>query len=157
MVAGSVWVERGRCGVTVRAVGRLGAMRGRAESLMTLTLRAYSPGFAVVDGLEERVFQNEGTTLGRVQAASVAGVDARERSVSVGGVDRPVLAAGLHLPVSATVPVAGDRGVGWEYVVESVADPADSFLLGKRFLVVSVPVKSFATARRLDVVEVGGL
>jgi hypothetical protein len=32
-----------------------------------------------------------------------------------------------------------------------MVDPA---LLGRRFQVVSVPAKSFATARRLDVVEV---
>jgi hypothetical protein len=65
-----------------------------------------------------------------------------------------VLRAGLHIPISSDLPTAGDRGVGWEYEVTAIDSFDDPTLLGRRFLVVNAPAKSFATARRLDVVEV---
>jgi hypothetical protein len=52
------------------------------------------------------------------------------------------------------VPTAGDQGIGWEYLCTAVGAHDDPTLLGRRFLVVNAPAKSFATARRLDVVEV---
>lgn len=140
----------------MRVVGRLGAMQVRAESLMTLTLTPQIPTGAheTVGGFEVPAFTAQSTHAGKVQAGSQAGQDTATRSVTVGGVDRPVLAGGLHIPISAPVPVASEqRGIGWEYVVTATGD-ADPALLGMRFLVVGVPVKSYATARRLDVIEV---
>lgn len=122
---------------------------------MTLTLTAYSPdGFTIVGGIETQAYAAEGTTRGKLQGSSASVADAATRMVTVGGVSRPVLAGGLHVPVSADLPVAGDRGVGWEYEVTAIDSHDDPTLLGRRFLVVGVPAKSFATARRLDVVEV---
>lgn len=124
---------------------------------MTLTLTAYSPNGTTTDpdGYEIPAYADEGSTPGKVQAGSRAGDDTAARYVRVGDVERPVLNAGLHIPIAADVPVASEqRGIGWEYLVTAVGASDDPALLGKRFLVVSVPVKSFATARRLDVVEV---
>jgi hypothetical protein len=127
-----------------------------AESLMTLTLTAYSPnGYTTGgDGLEVRAYANEGATAGKVQGSSSSVAGAATQYVTVGGVSRAVMRAGLHLPISADLPVAGDQGIGWEYAVTAVGVDDDPTLVGRRFLVVSVPGKSFATARRLDVVEV---
>lgn len=128
----------------------------QAESLMTLTLTAYSPNGTPTDpdGLEVPAYADEGTTPGKVQAASIQSGDTSTRTITVGGVPRPVIAAGLHIPISAAMPLSGEYGVGWEYVVTAVGANDDPALLGRRFLVVNFPAKSFATARRLDVVEV---
>ena len=81
--------------------------------------------------------------------------DSGTRYVNIGGVERPVIDGGLHIPLSAPVPVASEqRGQGWEYEVTALGPADDPALLGRRYLVISVPAKSFATARRLDVVEV---
>lgn len=128
-----------------------------AESLMTLTLTAYSPNGTTpdADGYEIPAYANEGSTPGKVQAGTQAGSDTATRYVTVGDVQRPVLAGGLHIPLSAPLPVASEqRGIGWEYLVTAVGPNDDPALLNRRFLVVGVPVKSHATARRLDVVEV---
>lgn len=130
-----------------------------AESLMTLTLAAYSPTGDFTtdsDGFEVPAFTPEGSTFGKVQGGSQAGQDTATRYVSIGGVERPVLAGGLHIPIGAKVPKAGEQrglaGGAWEYVVTATGD-GDPALLGRRYLVVGVPAKSFATARRLDVIE----
>lgn len=133
----------------------LARSRQAAESLMTLTLTAYSPNGTTTDadGYEVPAFTSQGTVKGKIQAGSQSGQDTATRYVSIGGVERPVLVGGLHIPISASVPVASEqRGQGWEYVVTAVG-AADSALLGRRYLVVGAPAKSFATARRLDVVE----
>ena len=130
------------------------AGRSAAEALMTITLAAYSPGTTTNgDGYEVPAYASEGSTPGKVQGGSAATADAATRTVEVGGVVRPVLEAGLHIPISADLPTAGQYGVGWEYEVTAVGAYDDPTLLGRRFLVVSAPAKSFATARRLDVVE----
>lgn len=120
---------------------------------MTLTLTAYSPsGSAVVNDYKTLTYATEGTTRGKV--AATAGADTPTRTVRIGEVERPVLMGGLHIPISADLPVAGEqRGKGWEYAVTAVGVADDPSLLGRRYLVVGVPGKSFATARRLDVVE----
>jgi hypothetical protein len=132
-------------------------MRRQAESLMGLTLTAYSPNGTTTDADDYQVpaYAAEGTTRGKVQAGSQASGDAPTRYVNVGGVERPVIAGGLHIPLSAPVPVASEqRGQGWEYVVTGLGPVDDPALLGRRYLVVGVAAKSYATARRLDVVEV---
>lgn len=131
-------------------------LRQQAESMMTLTLTAFSPNGTTTDadGYEILAFNPEGSTPGKVQGGS-QGKDTPTRYVNIGGVERPVLNAGLHIPISAPVPVASEqRGIGWEYEVQSIGALDDPALLGRRFLVVEVPMKSKATARRLSVVEV---
>ena len=127
-----------------------------AESMMTLTLIPHEPDGYTKDADDYRVpkFVDHGPTIGKVQGASSSTRDAATRYVRVGDVDRPVIEAGLHIPIGAPVPVAGDPGTGWEYEVAALGDGDDPALLGKRYLVVGVPAKSKATARRLDVVEV---
>ena len=132
----------------MRAVGRLGAMRTRAESLMTLTLDWHSPnGVTVVGGMEVPAFTSQGETPGKLQATS--GPDTATRWLQVAGTERPVLAAALHIPAAA-LPALRE---GWECVVTDTGDAAPA-LLGRRFRVMGVPAKSYVTPRRLDVVEV---
>ena len=131
------------------------AGRAAAERRMTLTLTPYSPnGFTTVGGLEVQAYATHSTTPGKVQGGSASTADTATEYVTIGGVRRPLLRGGLHIPVGATLPVAGDQGVGWEYAVTAVGALDDLTLLNRRFLVVNAPAKSFATARRLDVVEV---
>lgn len=136
----------------------LPAMRRDAESLMTLTLAWFSPEGTktVVNGMEERTPRSEGSTPGKVQGPSSQTGDSDARMVSVGGSDRPVVSAGVHIPLSSLLASDGSLRLvpGWECRVTAVRDLADSALLGRRFRVVDVPVKSYATARRLDVVDV---
>lgn len=129
-----------------------------AEALMSLTLAAYAPSGTTLDadGFEVAGFTPMGQTFGKVQAGTARGGDISERMVRIGDASFPVIEAGLHIPISAPVPAAGDRGIGWEYVVTATGS-ADPALLGRRYLVVGVPAKSFATARRLDVVDVTGV
>lgn len=133
-------------------------MRRQAESMMTLTLAAYSPTGLTkdADGYDVPTFTFEGQTFGKVQAGAQAGGDTATRYVTIGGVERPVLASGLHIPITAKVPSPGEErgqiGGGWEYLVTTVGPLDDLALLGRRYLVVGVPAKSKATARRLDVV-----
>ncbi len=136
----------------MRGTARLGAMRARAESLMTLTLAAYAPAGLVND---EPAFTPQGQTFGKVQGGAASTRDTVTRTITVAGVARPIMEGGLHIPISADVPVAGlDRGKGWEYEIADIGEFDDPALLGRRYLVVNVPAKSYATARRLDVVEV---
>jgi hypothetical protein len=138
--------------------GELPSLQRESESLMTLTFAAYSPDpdatTTDADGYEVPGYAPKGSTFGKVQGSSAATADASTRAVAIGGVVRPVLEAGLHIPVSAPVPVAGDYRIGWEYECTSVGPYDDPSLLGRRYLVVSAPAKSFATARRLDVAEI---
>lgn len=126
-------------------------LRAEAEAMMTLTLAAYSPNGTTTDagGLEVPAFTYEGSTFGKVQGPSAATADSATRTANVGGVPRQVIAAGLHLPISAPAPTAG-----WEYEVTAIGPDDDLALLGRRYHVVNSPAKSFATARRLDVAEV---
>lgn len=139
----------------MRAVARLGAFQKRAESLMGLTLVPLEPdGTDTVDGLEVQSYAQHDDTLGKVQGGSASTADTATEYVTIGGVRRPLMRGGLHIPISAPVPTAGDQGVGWEYAVAAVGPHDDATLLSRRYLVVNVPAKSYATARRLDVVEV---
>lgn len=120
---------------------------------MTMTLAAYSPGAKTTDadGMETTAWTPRGVTPGKLASQSRRAAYGRAHSETVGGVTRPVLEGGLAIPISSPLP-----SVGWEYQVTATGD-ADPALLGRRFHVTSVPAKSFATARRLDVVEVPGL
>lgn len=136
----------------------LGRGRGLAESLMTLTLAVFEPTGDMVTGdggYEGPSFTDKTSTIGKVQGSSTQAGDPAARTVTIGGVGRLVLVGGLHIPISAQVPVAGlVRGAGWEYAVTAVGTDDDPALLNRRYLVINAPVKSYATVRRLDVVEV---
>lgn len=139
----------------MRAPRRLAALRKRAESLYGCTFDVFSPnGTDTVGGLGVQKYATETATPGKVQGGSASTADTATEFVTIGGVKRPLLRGGLHIPISAQVPVGGDRGIGWEYQCTAAADPADPALVGRRYLVVNVPAKTYATARRLDVVEV---
>lgn len=122
---------------------------------MTLTLAAYSPSDTLTtnaEGFEVPGYAPEGTTVGKVAGAS-RDSDTNARSEQIGGVDRPVVQGGLHIPIGAPVPTMGRYRLGWEYVVTAVGPSDDPALLDSRWLVVDSPAKSRATARRLDVIR----
>lgn len=130
--------------------------RAAAERQMLDTFAAYAPSGRAVDpgtGMEGPGYTPRGTTHGKLQSQSRQG-DTNTRTATVGSLERPVVEGGLHIPLSAPVPVAGAEGVGWEYECTDVAPASDPALVGRRWRVVDAPAKSFATARRLDVVEI---
>lgn len=137
-------------------------LRQRAEELMTTTFVAYAPNGEMTDDDGQTVldFTSKGSTAGKVQGTSAVGKDPVTRTISIGDVALPIVDEGVHLPIGAFIAedgtlslVAGAKGVGWELEVTAVADVEDRALVGRRYLVVSAPAKSRATARRLDVVE----
>lgn len=138
--------------------GELADDRALAESLMTLTFQAYEPqGWGNVNGVDQLLFNEKAQTPGKVQRPGNRGKDPMTHTVTIDNVERPVLDAGLHIPLSAELPKVGlERGQGWEYECIAVGDMDDPALLGRRYMVVNVPAKSYATARRLDVIEVTG-
>lgn len=125
-------------------------LREQAESGFGDTFTAYSPNGTTTDadGIKVPAFASQGSTPGKIQARTRQG-DTNTRTVRVGDVDRPVLEGGLHIPIGATVP-----SVGWEYACTAVGALSDPALLNRRYRVVDVPAKTYATARRLDVVQI---
>jgi hypothetical protein len=132
----------------------LPTLRRIAESQYDDTFAAYAPGGKTTnaDGYEVPGFTAKGETPGKVQGASSATRDTNTRYETIGGSERPVIEAGLHIPIDATIPA-----IGWVYECIETGAASDPALLGRRYRVVDVPVKSFATARRLDVVDVTGV
>ena len=127
-------------------LAELPRFRAEAEGLMGDTFAAYSEGFVVVDGLEEPGWTLQYETRGRVVGQS-RNADAESRTVTVGGVEREVLQGGLHIPLSAALPA-----IGWVFVCTAVGAGSDPALVGRKWRVQDVPTKSYATARRLDVI-----
>lgn len=128
-----------------------------AEREHTLTLTPCEPNGTTAngDGYQVPAFTEHDSIPGKFQAPTAAGKDTLTDLVRIGEVERPILRAGLHISITAPIPAAGrQRGIGWEYEVTAVGQFDDEALVGKRVLVVEVPSKSKATARRLDVVEV---
>ena len=123
-------------------------LRAEANAMMQDTFTAYAYEWTKVDGLDEQTWVEKYTTPGKVAGRS-RDSDTNTRTVTVGGVERPVVEGGLHIPLSAALPA-----VGWEFQCTAVGASSDPSLLGRRWRVVDVPAKSQATARRLDVVEV---
>jgi hypothetical protein len=140
-------------GATIAA--HLPELRAAAESLMSDTFRAYAPGATTVDvdGFKHPGYATQGDVPGKVQGGSQSGDDVDQHLFRIGDTERPILKGGLHIPIESPLPTAGPFGVGWEYECIAVGPQSDPILLGRRFLVVGVPFKSYATARRLDVVE----
>lgn len=143
--------------------GALPEMRAHAESLMTLTLEAQQPGQVTDDAgrLVPGYVPVGAPVIGKIQGSSAAARDTYTRTVKIGGVDRPVLQAGLHIPIGEFITdgvlqiVASDnQAVAWRFKVTAGSCADDASMVGRIYQVVSVPAKSYATARRLDVVEV---
>lgn len=124
--------------------------RGRraAEAQMLDTFTAYAYTWSTVGGIEQQTWAAQGTTRGKAAGRSRES-DPNTRTETIGGVERPVVEGGLHIPLTAPLPK-----IGWEYECTAVGPSSDPALLGRRWRVVDVPAKSHATARRLDVVEV---
>lgn len=116
---------------------------------MTDTFIAYAFTTAKVDGLDTQDWVDQGSTPDKVAGPSAQSRDTNTQTVTIGGVERTVVGGGLHIPISAPLPL-----IGWEYVCAATGPHSDPALVGRRWRVVDVPTKSYATARRLDVVEI---
>lgn len=122
------------------------------------TFTVYAPNGTTRDADDMKVtaYQPQGTTVGKIQSRN-GGIgnsgDTNTRTANVGGVDRPVVEGGLHIPVGSPAPVFGPRGTGWEYVLTAAGPSTPPDLVGTRWLAVDAPSKSYMTARRLDVVR----
>lgn len=114
------------------------------------TFTAYSPGAPTTgaDGMTEPTWVNEGSTKGKVRGQSLVAHDTAVGNAFVGLVYRSILQGTLHIPVSAPLPV-----IGWEYVCTAVGTGTDPALVGTRWRVANVPVETYMTARRCDVVR----
>lgn len=135
------------------------AGRAAAEALMSAKVRAFRPsGLTTVNGLEVQQYEPMGDSFAKVQSRRLK--DSIAQTVKIGGVDRQILIGGLQLPIGAYISgnvlqiTAGDLGIGWEFECIGVGAADDPSLLGRRWLVISVPADSFRTARHLDVAEV---
>ena len=123
---------------------------------MSLTLRPYVPngGRTVVNEQEVDDYDVKASVVGKIKGTSARNSDPEAQTVTIGGVEVPVVVGGLHIQISAAIPKAGAHGVGWEYVVTALGPTDDPALKGRRYLVTNSPAMSHATARRLDVAEV---
>ena len=130
----------------ILSTGELADLRSIAEGEMVDTFTAYASTLATTGGLEVDDWQAQYETPGKVTGQNAP--DTYTRTVRVGGVDRPVLEGGLRLPLTADLP-----SIGWEYECTAVGVDSDPQLLGRRWRVMSVPTKTMAVERRLDVVE----
>lgn len=130
----------------------MAVLRADAESVMLDELLVQRPtGRKVQDPvtwLEDAEFADLFTTFGKVAGESGSS-DPAPRTVVIGGVERVVIRGGVSVPVSVPEIRSGDR-----LTVIGAGFGSDPELLGNRYRVVSVPAKSWATQRRLDVVEV---
>lgn len=143
----------------MRGHRRLRSLQRAAESEFTLTLTWFSPGEKTTgaDGMERPAPVFEDITTGKAQAVSqLPGNDTVSKTVKIGGSEVPVIFGGIHIPVGALFDENGALRVkvGWECQVTATGDHDDPALYGRQYRVVDVPVKSYATARRLDVVDV---
>lgn len=136
--------------------------RGRAfaEEQYADTWAAFSPnGTSRNDkGMKVHAWALEGSGPAKIQSASMQGGDPAGRLVRVGDVEVLVIEGGLQLPISAYV-VDGVLRIrpGWEFQCTATGAGTDPAQLGRRWHVHEVPVKAYATARRLNVYEVRGL
>lgn len=117
---------------------------------MTDTLAAFAPNGSTTDadGMKVSAFTPKGSTNGRVHAG-VRLQSVTAQTTTVAGVERPIIDGGLRIPVSAPTP-----SIGWEYQLTAVGPATDPGLVGRRWHVVGIQADSYATARRLSVVEV---
>lgn len=101
-------------------------------------------------GLEADVFVATFTTKGKIAGASQGGADLAVRMVDIGGVQRPVITGGVHIPFDRTNAVPS----GMLVKVMTLGPRSPHHLLGRLYRIEGESVKSYETARRFDVVEV---
>ena len=117
---------------------------------MADTFTAYGvPTWTTSDGIEAESRVAQYDTPGTISGSSAQSADTYTRLITIGGVERPVLEGGLRIPIGKPLPADN-----WEFECIEVGPDSDPSLVGRRWRVVSTPAKSYATARRLDVVEV---
>jgi hypothetical protein len=128
----------------------LDELRADAESLMvdTIAFRRRTGRTAQNEqtGREEPVYSDLFTSPCEVTGRTQGEVTGR--TVTVGGVERVVLEGGVNIPVDAGELKAGDEGV-----ITAVAATTDATVLGNTYRVVGFGGRTWATKRRLDVVE----
>lgn len=133
----------------MRALGRLGAMRARAESRMldTFELRQYDDAWTYNAGAGEdgHSYTTLFTTPGRVKVEGGLSV----RDAEVGGRTSASVVRTLHLPIGSDVIPPGTVAVCT--AVHATSDPT---LLGAALRIGGVAPGSQTTARRLEVEEV---
>lgn len=127
----------------------LAAGRAAAEALMLdeFTALVYTDT-TDADDLEVKDWEPQGDPVPGKFPSKVNGQPQNTRMVNVGGVDRPVIEGGLHLPWSAS-PEPGMR-----YRCTAVGPDTHPSALNRTVHVVEAPISSDMTAWRLDVVEV---
>lgn len=138
-------------GVADRAAAMLARGRAMANELMLdeLTFGHMAPGDDPDTGLEVDTFTADWTSPGQVTGGS-RGADQVVRTVTIGGVERSVIAGGLKIP--ADRPETVKAGV---YVkVTGLAPMSPTHLLGRLYRIEGESTTSHETARRFDVVEV---
>ena len=127
----------------------LRAGRTRAEAMMQDLFTAYAYEWVKVDGLDKQQWVQQGDPVRGKLPSSRSGSDATSaRTVTLGGVERPIIEGGLHLPWSASPKV------GWEYVLTTPGPLTHPSAVGRRFRVIEAPLSDHMTAWRLNVVEV---
>jgi len=132
------------------ASGYLDGFRADAETQMedTLAFGTMTRGGLDADGLETETFAASFTTPGKVTGRS--GADLTIRTVEIGGVERPVISGGIHIPADRPELVPAGMFVR----VEAIGPDSPAHLLGRVYKIDGESVKSYQTARRFDVVEV---
>lgn len=105
--------------------------------------------------LETPTFDALFETRCKVTGGSRASADVAVRMVNVGGVERPVIEGGLRVPIPEAGSLAADLREGDQFVITAIGPATDPSVLGAVFQVDGFGGKSWATARRLDVVQVG--
>lgn len=125
--------------------------RAQAESLMQDVSVVRSPAGTSTtndDGEEIPLYADEFTTRCKVAGASTGGSDPTYTTVTVGGVERALVTAGIAIPVGSPTCRRG-----WVLEVTAAGPASDPRIVGRKFLVHNDPAASLKTARRLDVVE----
>lgn len=134
----------------------MASARADAESLMLDEGQAKRPTGKTArneeTGLSEPTFADLFTTRCKVQPTS--GDEVTTQTVTVGGVERVVYKGGIHMPIPEAGSAAVDLRRGDRLTILSIGPMTDPGVLGKTYEVVGFSGKSWATARRLDVVEV---
>ena len=120
-------------------------LRAEAEAGMQDTFTVSSITRQKVDGLDQDIETSQGTTRGKIAGPSSQARDTNTRTAAVGGVERPVIEGGLHIPIASPAPE-----IGWHCTLTVLGPMTDPSLLNSVWRVVDVPAKSYATARRLE-------
>src|SRR5687768_14794584 len=94
-------------------------LRSVAEARMTDEFDVYSPDPGAettnAEGFIVPGYATENPVMGRIAGPSMQSRDTNTRTVTIGGTERQVVEGGLHIPISADAPAAGEYGAGWEY------------------------------------------